>query len=65
MWWNEKFSFKLSEKDDKLGDDTIGDIGLGATDCDDCKVEPYPKWSTIVQIICDPHSQKKKYFVMK
>jgi len=25
----------------------------------------YPKWSTITQTICDPHSQKKKYFAMK
>ncbi|KAK4738040.1 hypothetical protein R3W88_001737 [Solanum pinnatisectum] len=25
----------------------------------------YPKWSTIVQTIRDPHSQQKKYFAMK
>uniref|UniRef100_K4CSM7 DDE Tnp4 domain-containing protein n=1 Tax=Solanum lycopersicum TaxID=4081 RepID=K4CSM7_SOLLC len=25
----------------------------------------YHKWSTIVQTICDPHSQKKKYLAMK
>uniref|UniRef100_K4CK27 Uncharacterized protein n=1 Tax=Solanum lycopersicum TaxID=4081 RepID=K4CK27_SOLLC len=24
----------------------------------------YPKWSTIVQTIRDPHFQKKKYFTM-
>uniref|UniRef100_A0A3Q7G2Y0 Uncharacterized protein n=1 Tax=Solanum lycopersicum TaxID=4081 RepID=A0A3Q7G2Y0_SOLLC len=25
----------------------------------------YPKWSTILQTIRDPHSQKKKYFAIK
>ena len=57
MWWPENLSLELSEKDYKWGDDTIGDIGLGASDSGDCKVKSCPKWSTIFETIHDYHSK--------